>query len=409
MSNVVQVEEVTRYVINLEGRNRPDQFQDEFPYSFGSRLGPEFDAEGTTMAWIASPLIAMIYSLNGAPHSAFSLSPRILKSTAPMTSIRLGKCTNFRLPWKVLGGEPSKEGYLLLATGLRNGCIKIYNALTCSLLTNLLSHTSVVSDLVFHPFKNGLYTQIVSVSMDKSLKVWDQEDHSYNMSETITTLDPLLTVAWSPNGRYVASAGTGRIVYIHTGFHKKNISLKHRLKRHYEDIVSLQFSSDSALLFSASLDTRIHVWDSEEGTIRQTLCRTFPVPLLVFSNHVTSMCINNLGSFVASVCNEDDSQSRLRLWDLEGFKDFPTVNNSDSRCVPQANRRALSCSVTRNSLLSVLNEDRSVSLYSVICSPPSLKHMSRTKIRTFIHLQENLHGLDIPKALLKYLKYETWK
>ncbi|CAB4055129.1 TAF5 [Lepeophtheirus salmonis] len=248
------------------------------------------------------------------------------------------------------------------------------------------SHTSVVSDLVFHPFKNGLYTQIVSVSMDKSLKVWDQEDHSYNMSETITTLDPLLTVAWSPNGRYVASAGTGRIVYIHTGFHKKNISLKHRLKRHYEDIVSLQFSSDSALLFSASLDTRIHVWDSEEGTIRQTLCHTFPVPLLVFSNHVTSMCINNLGSFVASVCNEDDSQSRLRLWDLEGFKDFPTVNNSDSRCVPQANRRALSCSVTRNSLLSVLNEDRSVSLYSVICSPPSLKHMSRTKNKDFYSL-----------------------
>eukprot|EP00096_Caligus_rogercresseyi_P008211 TRINITY_DN2668_c0_g2_i1.p1 TRINITY_DN2668_c0_g2~~TRINITY_DN2668_c0_g2_i1.p1 ORF type:complete len:405 (+),score=92.00 TRINITY_DN2668_c0_g2_i1:130-1344(+) len=404
MSGVVEVKEFMRYMSPIVQEEHHD-----FPYHFASRMGPEFDKEGTTMAWIASPHLALVYSLSGGPHSAFIKCPRILKSPERMACLRLGKCSHFSMPWSP-ASDPGR-GYLLLATGLRNGCIKIYNALNCVLLTNLLSHTQVVSDLVFHPVKPGGYTQIVSVSMDRTIKVWDQEDQSYNMSESISTSDPLLTVAWSPNGQYVASAGTGRVVHIHSGFDTHQISLNHRLKGHLEDIVSLQFSSDSALLFSASHDTRIHVWDAEDGVLLQTLCHTYPVPLLVFSNHITSMCLNSSGTLAASVCNVDEFDHRIRLWEMEAFVDGPGTSISSYIPVTSSSKRALSLSITRNNnILAVLNEDRSVSLFTLItASPPSLKHLSRLCIRSSVPTKARLPELDIPKALLKYLQYEVWK
>uniref|UniRef100_A0A1A8C8N5 WD repeat and SOCS box-containing 2 n=1 Tax=Nothobranchius kadleci TaxID=1051664 RepID=A0A1A8C8N5_NOTKA len=62
------------------------------------------------------------------------------------------------------------KNILLLATGLENGVIKIWNVLTGSAVFDLHGHEGVVRDLVFP--QNGSLT-LISSSRDKTLRIWD--------------------------------------------------------------------------------------------------------------------------------------------------------------------------------------------------------------------------------------------
>ena len=56
--------------------------------------------------------------------------------------------------------------------------------------TRLLSHKATVTQMVFgdaHGLQN-VQTQIISVSQDRTAKVWDFEDNGYNMSQTIVRI-----------------------------------------------------------------------------------------------------------------------------------------------------------------------------------------------------------------------------
>ena len=93
--------------------------------------------------------------------------------------------------------------------------------------TRLLSHKAPVTQILFSEDAHRLHnvqTQIISVSQDRTAKVWDFEDNGYNMSQTIVRISSLVLgiygnnkyvvlpqnfpfglncVAWSPNGRMV--------------------------------------------------------------------------------------------------------------------------------------------------------------------------------------------------------------
>jgi WD40 repeat protein len=58
--------------------------------------------------------------------------------------------------------------------------------------------------------------------------------------------------------------------------------LLHVLKGHLSNVVSCKFSPDAALLFTASSDTKVNVWDTASGSLRQTLCHAYPIPTLLF-------------------------------------------------------------------------------------------------------------------------------
>lgn len=65
---------------------------------------------------------------------------------------------------------PKGNNSLLLATGLENGVIKIWNVLTGDAVFDLHGHEGVVRDLVFP--QNGTLT-LISSSRDKTLRIWD--------------------------------------------------------------------------------------------------------------------------------------------------------------------------------------------------------------------------------------------
>jgi WD40 repeat protein len=104
------------------------------------------------------------------------------------------------------------------------------------------------------------------------------------MSQTKNHPQPLHCLAWAEGGHLVATAGTGMVVYVY----KMGSVIEeriHEFRGHLSCVVSCQFSSDDTTLVTASLDTRINLWDCLNGQLRQTFCHAFPVPQFIFGQN----------------------------------------------------------------------------------------------------------------------------
>lgn len=152
-------------------------------------------------------------------------------------------------------GTRSTELVPIIASGHVNGTICIWHGVTSKLITRLLSHSGWVNSIEISLPCNG-QTQILSVSQDRTLKVWDFENNGYNMSQTVSFPFPVCALAWSPHGSLVACAGSSQKIYLYEkelGGLIKTSAYKH-LIGHLHNIISLRFFPDNAILVSASLD-----------------------------------------------------------------------------------------------------------------------------------------------------------
>uniref|UniRef100_A0A3B5M0U5 WD repeat and SOCS box containing 2 n=1 Tax=Xiphophorus couchianus TaxID=32473 RepID=A0A3B5M0U5_9TELE len=93
----------------------------------------------------------------GHPVWALAFGPRPPRSAAAARPTKLSK-------------GPKGKSTLLLATGLENGVIKVWNVLTGNAVFDLHGHEGVVRNLVFP--QNGSLT-LISSSRDKTLRIWD--------------------------------------------------------------------------------------------------------------------------------------------------------------------------------------------------------------------------------------------
>jgi WD40 repeat protein len=102
------------------------------------------------------------------------------------------------------------------------------------------------------------------------------------MSQSKSHGSPLQCLDWSGgNGSLVAAAGDSATVHVY----RMSAELGEKVfefKGHLAAVVSCKFGADSATLVTASLDTRVNVWDCLSGVLRQTLCHSYPVPQFVF-------------------------------------------------------------------------------------------------------------------------------
>ena len=123
------------------------------------------------------------------------------------------------------------------------------------------------------------------------------------------------SVAFSPDGSTIASAGKDYTIYLwdaHTGRHKRT------LEGHTDDIYSVAFSPDSSTIASASDDETIRLWDTRTGQHKRTLEE--------HTDYVTSVAFSPDGQTLASGSWDDT----IRLWDAQTGRHKRTLEGHTS-------------------------------------------------------------------------------
>ena len=69
---------------------------------------------------------------------------------------------------------------------------------------------------------------------------------------------------------------------------------------HLSNIVGCKFSPDSALLVTASWDTKVNIWDCHSGELKRSLCHIVPPPQLVFSPNIRALSLNKFSTAIST-------------------------------------------------------------------------------------------------------------
>ncbi|KAL4687006.1 hypothetical protein H8959_019134 [Pygathrix nigripes] len=238
------------------------------------------------------------------------------------------------------------QDQLLLATGLNNGRIKIWDVYT--------DHTEVVRDLTFAPDGSLI---LVSASRDKTLRVWDLKDDGNMMKVLRGHQNWVYSCAFSPDSSMLCSVGASKAVFL---WNMDKYTMIRKLEGHHHDVVACDFSPDGALLATASYDTRVYIWDPHDGDILMEFGHLFPPPTPIFAGGandrwVRSVSFSHDGLHIASLADDKTHDGSVYFW---------------------ATPRQV----------------------------PSLQHLCRMSIRRVMPTQE-VQGLPVPSKLLEFLSY----
>ena len=170
----------------------------------------------------------------------------------------------------------------------------------------LVGHLEPVLSVAYSP--DG--KTIASGSSDKTVKLWD-----VTTGENIASLEghtwEIRSVAFSPDGRTLASAGgRDRTLKLWDVATRKNIAT---LSGHGELVVSVAYSPDGKTIASGSWDTTIKLWDAATGRSIHTLNG--------HSNYVSSVKFSPNGKTIAS----GSADKTVKLWDISSGKNIATL------------------------------------------------------------------------------------
>ena len=118
----------------------------------------------------------------------------------------------------------------------------------------LYGHNNIVYELAWSP--NGRI--LASVSADRTVRLWNMQ-HGRLDIEPIGHRDYVFCTAWSPDSRYLATGSNDETIRIIDADLGKPI---HELTGHHGPIYCLAWSPDGRYLASGSFDQTICIWDS---------------------------------------------------------------------------------------------------------------------------------------------------
>ena len=166
--------------------------------------------------------------------------------------------------------------------------------------------------------------------------------HDDRASSSGQPRSPVLAVAYSPDGRNLATSGEDKAIVIRdpaTG------AVRFRLEGHTDTVTCLAFSPDGSTLASGSYDTTVRLWDVATGRLREAL-----------NGHVQwifALAFSPDGQALAS----SGSDRTIRLWDARSGRPISTLSGSTSAI------RALAFSPDGQALASA-GADRVVTLWT---------------------------------------------
>ncbi|XP_030593282.1 WD repeat and SOCS box-containing protein 2 isoform X1 [Archocentrus centrarchus] len=284
---------------------------------------------------------------------------------------------------------------LLLATGLENGVIKIWNVLTGSAVFDLHGHEGVVRDLVFP--QNGTLT-LISSSRDKTLRIWDLAHKGKKVQVLYGHKDWISSCCVSSDCSMIASVGRfDRMVCLWslrsytfirnlTGGAHKTVYL----------LSSCDFSPDGAILATAAFSSSswwIDLWDPYTAEKLATLADYFED---YRQNQISAIRFSPNGLHLTIVTDD----RALRIWELgERGMVMETKRDRESN--------GLCCKYhPQGGVVATGTRDGHVRFWRAPRAVPSLCHLCRNILRHSISTHQ-IEALPLPKRIVEYLTYKN--
>ena len=318
---------------------------------------------------------------------------RFLEGVERVWSVAFGSGStkeDFSVMWRHLKVDKG----LLLATGHQNGNIKVWDCNTGKLLLMLKDHRDIVKSLHFAPDGS---LNLLSASRDGTVKFWDLNDDGNMYKSLRANTKWVYDAKWSPKCDKVASVGSDKSVILWDLLSKY---VPFHLQGHYNDVIGCCFSPDGALLATASLDTRVIIWDALTGQSIQELGHMYPPPRPIYAAGANDFYVRGIsfhphGQMLATI-NDD---GYVRCWDLDSEGDPISIVEH-----PNASFVAFS---PRGHRISVGDKDGCVKFYQTPAKVARLQHLCRMTIRNRIKTGK-IDFLHLPFRLKEYLKYHEF-
>ncbi|KAL4865206.1 hypothetical protein BDV12DRAFT_200398 [Aspergillus spectabilis] len=219
-----------------------------------------------------------------------------------------------------------------IASGSKDGTIKLWDAITGSLQQTLSGHSEEISAMAFLPDSK----LIISGTRGGSVMLWDSTtgdremiaDHLGPTEAHYSQLHPLeegygcpTVSAFSSDCKQIASIGY---------YHDKQVimlldtatgALQKILTDDQDSILALAFSPDSRQLVSGSWDFTVRLWDTTTGDLQKRL--------VGHNNRVWAVAFSPDGRLIAS--GSDDNT--VKLWDATTGDLQETLASPPVRCV----------------------------------------------------------------------------
>jgi NACHT domain- and WD repeat-containing protein len=178
----------------------------------------------------------MVYNLNGAVRSYFEGHEKGISC----------------LSW-------SHDGSLLVS-GSFDATIRIWDVESSLCLHLLSDHSADIQAVQCCPVSQKQGTRFLSGSVDQTLRIWDLIDDQAVCAKVLGDVSAVMSVCWSPNGLFFASATWDGLVRV---WDAASLLQIFELKGHCQAVHGLSWSPDSLWLASGSRDASIRIWNVE--------------------------------------------------------------------------------------------------------------------------------------------------
>ncbi|XP_055327796.1 WD repeat and SOCS box-containing protein 1-like [Paramacrobiotus metropolitanus] len=325
---------------------------------------------------------------------------KCLDCTVGVTALEFG-CRSSDIKWhsdqvhyKIVHNFP--KGKIVLAAGLSNGEIKLWDLECGRIILLLQDHKAAITGLSFSP--DGSLV-LASASKDSSVKLWDLTDDG-NMFKTLHCehSKQVNAIAWSPVGQRIASVGVLKMALL---WNARTGTLERRLENgHLNDVTGCCFSPDGALLFTSSWDTTVICWDVQTGAKRTVYGHMFPPPRPIFAGGVNGHEVRGVtvcpdGMHIASVCRD----GYIRVWNIfHGTNPIQKAALRDARAVHFSHN---------GFLLAVGCQSGEMNFFAAPMQTATLQHRCRLTVRQCIISGDGCAALRalVPRKAAQYLNY----